>query len=519
MKPAVARQAPEGITHADWRQTPPSVRGVVEQQAETIEQARAEIETLRQRIAVLEAEKDRLLEQTQTTSRNSSKPPSSDAPSAPPRRRKTPTGRTRGGQPGHRGASRQLYSLEQCQRVVDHKPAECGACGEALSGADPDPYRHQIVEIPPVEVRIEEHRLHALECEACGAQTRAQLPADVESTGYGPRLVAIVALLSTLLRSSVRKTQEVMRALFGVRLATGTIALLRLEMSEAVKPAVEQAAAYVREEALAKHADETSYAQGNADGANPSRRRAWLWVVATPLVTVFRICLSRDKAAAKAVLGEVFRGVLVTDRYGAYGWVRLGLRQICWAHLTREFVKIAERGGESGRIGQELLELTGKLFDLWDRVRDGTLQRSSFRQYLGPIRRRIRDLLERGAAYRAAKGERSARSRTAGTCRELLKVERAMYLFARVAGVEPTNNRAERALRHAVLWRRVSFGSQSEHGSEFVARMMTVMATLAAQERDLLEYLMAACQARRDEAACPSLLPSGEATARHRIAA
>ena len=519
MKPAVDRQSPEGIAHDDWRQTPPSVRAAFEQQVETIEQARSEIGALRQRIAELEAEKDLLLEQARTTSRNSSKPPSTDPRSAPARGRRAPTGRTRGGQPGHPGASRQLYAAEQCQRVVDHKPAECGACGEALSGDDPEPYRHQIVEIPPVQVQIEEHRLHALECGACGALTRATLPPEVEPSGYGPRFVAIVALLSTLLRSSVRKTQDVMQGLFGVRLATGTIALLRVEMSEAVRPAVEDAARYVRQEALVKHADETSYAQGNADGANPTRRRGWVWVVVTPLVTVFRICLSRDKEAAKAVLGEAFRGVLVTDRYGAYGWVRLGLRQICWAHLAREFVKMSERGGESGPLGEELLELTGTLFKLWDRVRDGTLERSSFRQYLGPIRRRIYEVLERGASYRAGKGERSGRSRTAGTCREVLKMERAMYLFARLPGVEPTNNGAERALRHVVLWRRMSFGSQSEAGSQFVARMMTVMATLSAQERDLLEYFMSACQARRDGVECPSLLPSEEATARHRIAA
>lgn len=518
MTTAAQRIVPSGISAADWRHTPIAVRRAFEQATAGIDERDRRIEALEQRLAELDAENERLRERLSTSSRNSSKPPSSDPPSAPPRRRTPSTGRTRGGQPGHPGASRPLYPAEQCQRVVEHRPTSCADCGAALSGDDPEPLRHQVVEIPPVTLQIEEHRLHALDCLACGKRTRAGLPDSVEVTGYGPRLVSIVALLSGVLRSSVRKTQDAMRDLFGVRLATGTIALLRFEMSEAVRPAVEEAEQYVREAPVAKNADETGFRQGNADGANPAGRKAWLWVVVTPLVTVFRIFLSRDAAAAKALLGEQVRGVLTTDRYGAYGWVLLGVRQVCWAHLLREFARIEERGGESARIGAALLASAGRLFALWHRVRDGTLARSSFRQYLTPIRARIRALLEEGAAYRPAPRETSGRAKTARTCREILKVERALYLFARVEGVEPTNNAAERALRHAVVWRKVSFGSQSEAGSQFVARMMTVLQTLGAQERNVLEYLTASCQARREETAGPSLLPSEERAA-HRIAA
>jgi transposase len=93
------------------------------------------------------------------------------------------------------------------------------------------------------------------------------------------------------------------------------------------------------------------------------------------------------------------------------------------------------------------------------------------------------------------------------TCRQLLKVELALWLFVSVEGVEPTNNAAERALRPAVLWRRTSFGSQSLDGSCFAARMLTVGTTLRLLQRNVLDYLAQACLAKRNNLPSPSLLP------------
>jgi len=488
----------ENISERDWRLTPASVR-------RAFERVLGRLTSVEEQMAALREENAALREQLAQTSRTSSKPPSSDPPGAEPPAKAKPSKRRRGGQVGHTGSQRVLYPVEQCQKVVDHRPERCAGCGAQLAGTDPEPVRHQVVEVPEIVLQIDEHRLHALRCAACGHRTRAQLPPDVEATGYGPRLVALVALLQALLHASHRKTQAVIEEVFGVRLALGTLALLRIEASVAVEDRVEQASEYVRQQSVVG-ADETSWPQGNADGANAEKRRAWMWVAVTRWVVVFRVALSRSREAAMELVGAAFAGILVSDRYSVYGW-KLGRWQVCWAHLVRDFRRMAERRGVSHEIGEGLLSEKRKLFRLWARVRDGTLSREAFRTKVTPIRRRVRLLLERGAGYAPRPKEHSARARTARTCGELLKVEQALWLFVDEEGVEPTNNASERALRAAVLWRKVSFGTQSAEGSLFVARMLTVLATLRAQKRRPFDYLVEAIAAARIGQPAPSLLP------------
>ena len=224
--------------------------------------------------------------------------------------------------------------------------------------------------------------------------------------------------------------------------------------------------------------DETSFAQGNADGGNPEGRKAWLWVAVTPLVTFFQVLLNRSQEAAQALLGKAFGGILTSDRHGGYNWVDLSRRQLCWAHLKREFIKISERPEVCSQLGEALVKQQEKLFELWHRVRDGTLARSEFREAAHQIREQVKTLLQEGADYEIGSQEKTPLAKTVRTCRQLLKVEPAMWLFVTTEGVEPTNNAAERAIRPAVLWRRTSFGSQSQTGSTFVARMLTVVTTL-----------------------------------------
>lgn len=486
------------IATEDWQRTPPSVQQVLLRLQQQVDALAHEVSTLR-------AENERLREQTRRSSRNSSQPPSGDAPGAAPRRRRESSGRKRGAQPGHEGHQRTLYRVEQCRSVTDHRPAACGACATALSGDDLHPMRHQVVELPEVKPLVDEHRLHQLRCPACGETTRARLPADIPASGYGPRLVATVGLLSGPYRQSERQTQQALEDFYQVEVALGTVNTLRQEVSEAVAEPVEEAAACAHAQEVA-HADETGWVQGNSDGNNPQRRKAWLWVLVTTWVTVFQVHLSRGQEAAKALLGE-FAGSLVTDRWSGYGWYPLARRQVCWAHLIRDFHKIAERGAASQRIGEGLLEQARQLFALWHRVRDGSLTREGFAAAVVPIRAAVQQWLAEGAAYDVARGEKSARAKTARTCRELLKVEEALWLFVRVEGIDPTNNAAERAVRPAVIWRRTSFGTQSAAGSQFVARMLTVMLTLRSQQRNVLEYLTAACEAARQGRPAPSLLP------------
>ena len=487
------------IAPEDWQRMPPSVQQVILYVLERVA-------VLEQEVSRLRAENERLREQTRRSSRNSSQPPSSDTPSTPPRRRREPSGKARGGQPGHTGHQRKLYPVEQCRTVTDHRPRECGACGTTVSGDDPHPYRHQVVELPAVHPLVDEHRVHQVQCPACGETTRAELPAAVAASGYGPRLVAIVGLLSGPYRQSERQTQQALADFYQVEVALGTLNKLRQEVSQAVAVPVAEAAEFAQAQAVA-HVDETGWVQGNGDGANPQRRKAWLWVLGTTWVTVFQIHLSRGQTAAKAVLGK-FAGYLVTDRWSGYSWWPLERRQLCWAHLLREFQKIAERRGASQPIGEGLLAQARHLFKLWHRVRDGTLSRAAFATAVVEIRAAVQQWLAEGAAYQTARGEQSARARTARTCRGLLKVQDAFWLFVRVAGLEPTNNAAERALRPAVIWRRTSLGTQSTGGSEFVARMLTVVLTLRAQQRNVLDYLTTACAAARQGSPAPTLLPA-----------
>jgi transposase len=276
-------------------------------------------------------------------------------------------------------------------------------------------------------------------------------------------------------------------------MSVGTISQSEKATTEVVAEPVEEARTYVHAQRVA-HLDETSWRQGD--------QRAWLWVAVTSLVTVFLIRMSRGGQVARELLGEHFSGILVTDRYSAYNWYPVRWRQVCWAHLLRDFEAIRGRGGASEEIGEALLAKAHQMFRWWHRVCEGTLQRSTFRAYMRPLSREVEHLLEAGS--------RCGVSATEGMCHELLKRREALWTFVQVEGVEPTNNAAERAIRPGVQRRKISFGTQSEEGSRFVESMMTVVATLKQQKRDILAYLTAAHEAALRGEAAPSLLPACE---------
>jgi len=460
-----------------WEQTPLAVREY--------------IRTLEARVAALEATVQHLLERLQQDSHNSSRPPSSDPPHAlRPRPRRGPHGRKRGGQPGHPGQTRALVSLEDVETVVPVTPRQCRRCQHPLQGEDPQPHRHQVTELPVVKPMVTEYQMHRLVCPACGASTRASLPVGVPTGGFGPRVQAIVALCTGAYRLSKRTTQEVMADLFGLPLSLGTIPHLEQATVQAVATPVAEAQSYVRAQPVA-HLDETCWREG--------RTRAWLWVAVTTWVTVFVVRLSRGAKVAEELLGERFCGILVTDRWSAYTWYPTRWRQICWAHLLRDFEAMIERGGRSQEIGEGLREQARQMFHAWHRVCDGRGTHAQFRVAMRPIRRAVARLLKAGQTCGVAKTE--------GGCREVLKVYDALWTFVRVEGVEPTNNAAERAIRPGVLWRKGSFGTQSVTGSRFVEAMMTVVATLKQQHRNVLAYMTEVCQAAYTGAPAPSLLP------------
>ncbi len=426
-------------------------------------------------------------------SSNSSKPPSSDPPSvkrAPPKR---PTGKKRGGQRGHKPHRRDLVPPEKVTASFDIKPETCRGCGASLFGEDPEPLRHQVAELPPIEPVVTEYRLHRLICQACGEQACGQLPAGVPRGAFGPRLQAVLSLLAGAYRLGKRPIQSLASDLFGLTISTGMVCKLERATSESLETPVAELRQYVRSQDAG--ADETSWRE--------NRSKAWLWVVVTQAATVFTIAGTRGAKVIREMLGENYNRVLTSDRWTAYTWIKR--RQLCWAHLRRDFQAMIDRENDGAEIGKSLLELSDQLFHWTHRVRDGTLARSSFQKYVGPLRHAMREQLERGAECSCQK--------TAGTCRKLLKQESSLWTFVWVEGIEPTNNRSERTLRHAVLWRKSSGGTDSEAGSRFVERMLSVVATARQQKRNVLELLTACCQARLDGSAPPSLLPAAIASA------
>jgi transposase len=479
---------------ATWDEALGLLRGLWEE----VERWRAEAAELQEANARLTERVADLEARLQQNSTNSSRPPSSDPPGTPAPSPRPPSGRRRGAQPGHPAHQRALVPPEQVDRVVAHWPARCRHCQAPLSAvpgwAVGEPVRHQVTELPPVRAEVTEHQLHRVRCPDCGGETRASLPPAVPAGAFGPRLQAAVALLSGRYRLSRREVAGVCGDLLGAPLAVGSVDGLCQATAAALAEPVAELEAAVRAAPVA-HADETSWRQAG--------QRQWLWVVTTSLLTVFTVAASRSRGVIQGLLGEDFGGRLVTDRYSAYGWLPLEQRQVCWAHLRRDFAALLTGGPSAAELGLALLDLTDQIFAAWHHARAEPAHpaaRQRLSATLAPLQAELRALLEAGQQQRAAK--------PAGLSRSLLQVWPALWTFIQVPGVEPTNNAAERALRPAVLWRKGSFGTQSDRGNQFVARLLSVAATCRQQQRPLLAYLTAVCTAAQFGQPSPSLLPA-----------
>lgn len=460
------------------------------QRDEIIARLQQQLATLTERVRVLE-------EQLAKNASNSSLPPSANPPQAPKPVVKTPSGKKPGGQPGHPPTLQRRLPPERLQQVIPFVPATCRRCGHDLPPQagpdDPEPSWHQVAELPPLVAHVTEYQGHARTCPACQTVSHAAIPADLCRHSFGPNLAATLTYFVGRHRVSRRGVVEIAQAVFDVPLSLGSVCHLEEQMSQALAPAHAEAVAAVRA-AKVKHADETSWRQGG--------KRRWLWLAATATVAAFVVHARRSLAGLQALLGEAILGIVISDRWKVYEVLPDGRRQLCWAHLIRDFRAVSERRGSSRQIGEDLLALSGVLFEYWPKVRDGTVSRQWFvREVLSAVRPDVQSLLRRGLRCRCAA--------TRGTCRELLAWEESLWTFAFVEGVEPTNNHAERVLRGAVLWRKGSFGSSSEGGCRFVERILTVAQTLRLQGRPVLAYLHEALCAHRKGVLAPKLLPVG----------
>jgi transposase len=456
----------------------------------------AEILAQDARILALEAKLNR-------NSSNSSNPPSKDPPGNPAakKKKKNRKKRKRGGQPGRKAAHREMLPADKTENIV---PSNCHHCAAQLYGRDPEPKCTQVIEVPPIKPTVTDYLCHTLDCENCGKKTIGSLPIEARGGVFGPRLSSLVGLLSGKFRMTKRLTQEVLSDVLGVTLALGSVCNIERRLSTVLEPPVTQAREFVRQQPVV-HADETSWCENKA--------KAWLWIAACPLVATFFIATSRGAAVAKELLGELFEGVAVTDRWSGYGWLSVWNRQICWSHLIRDFQSWVDGGGVGQELGEALLLQTHKMFKWWHQVRHQKLPRSDF------IRRMRSVQLE--VAFLLTKAQTCGDPRVQGMAKNLLGVEQALWTFVAKSGVEPTNNFGEGIIRKAVIWRKVCFGTDSVQGSRFAERIMTTVTTLKLQKRNVLEYLTEAYVNSLAGTSAPSLLPAGVTSlpAQQRLAA
>jgi transposase len=464
----------------------PTCEGCRERDAR-IAKLEAEVAELRTLVRELQARLNR-------NASNSSLPPSANPPQAPPPVRKEPTGRKPGGQPGHTAHLRVRLPPERLtEPTVHYLPDLCEACQDDLPLApgpgDPAPRWHQVVELPEVPVRVTEYQAHARACRNCGHVTWAKIPDAIRAHGCGPRLTATLSFLSGVLHAGKRGIEEFVETVLRVPIALGTVSNLEQEMSAALAAAHAEAQQAVQE-AAAKNVDETGWKRAGA--------KRWLWGAATALVACFVIAPTRGALGLAALLGNKIKGIISSDRWSVYGQLKLGLRQLCWAHLKRDFQKLVDRGGAGKHYGELGVTAVQILFHEWHLFRGGG-SRAALQRELQPLRETARSWLEEGARCRDDKA--------AALCGNLLEVEPALWTFLYKKGVEPTNNHIERLLRPGVLWRKNAVGCHSESGCRFVERILTVVQTLRLQKRPVLDFLYQSLCSHRSGYPAPKLLP------------
>jgi transposase len=421
------------------------------------------------------------------------RPRDSQEPKPPP---KQSSGRKPGGQPGHRPYPKILLPVDLVRETHAYVPDTCQHCRAALPANaqpdDPEPKRHQIIDIPQTVAFAIEHQAHGRTCPCCSKVTWAKIPDGIRAHSVGSHLAGTLAYLVGAHKLSKRGAVEVADELFAAPIALGTVANLEQEMSDALQPAYQEAKQAVQE-ADTKNVDETGWKKNGA--------KRWLWVAATRLLAVFMIHPLRNSLALAKLLGSTIHGVVCSDRWRIYERLRQRYWQVCWAHLKRNFQKQVDRGGKAKDIGRRCLGVLELVFELWHHFRNGACTRKQLRCRMQVLRRELRAILKEGS--------RSRNHKLARFCRRLLKVYPALWTFVRVEGVEPTNNHGERVLRLAVLWRKCSFGCHSEAGCRFVERLITAVQSLRLQKRSVLEFLGTTLQARRAGEKPPSLLPGG----------
>ncbi len=439
-----------------------------------------------------------LNENKKTNSKNSSLPPSKDKSSKNKsnikrneQRRKNP--KKQGGQPGHKKHERSLLPPEKVDHTINCMPSAQCNCGGTVTIDAEIHRRHQQYEFPVVKPIVTEYQIHSGVCGDCNKKHKGKLPGNVSWSMLGPRATAMTAHLSGTYRISKQNIVHIYHDLFDFKLSTAMVCKAEKTVSKALETPVEEAKQFIQSaDEVGVNADETGFKEKG--------KGMWAWIAITCCVAVFIIRQTRGKKVAQELLGDNFSGILCSDRYSAYQWIPNNQRQICWAHLERDFRKISERSGTSKEIGIELLNQTNCLFHHWHQFKEGVINRHTLKRKTKAIRTFIEGLLRRG--------QRSKNKKTAGMCRNIHPYSSALWRFLETEGIEPTNNLAEQMIRTLAIWRKTSFGTQSKEGTLYMERIMTTVATCKLQQKNILTYLTDVVKSHINKTDPPSLLPT-----------
>ena len=486
------------------------------------ERLRNEIEKLSQRVSEQDrqitdlgkqnADLERKLGLKLQNSTTSSKPPSSDGLAGKQRPRcvspRKKSGRKPGGQPGHPGHHRDLFPPERVNEVVPVYPSQCRHCekafgdGDRARAAQGEAQRRQVTELPKIEAHITEYQCHKLRCRKCGKTTAAALPEEVKGN-FGPELTALIAYQTVTCRMPRRVVLESLEHVLGIPLSLGSVQKVWEEAGEAVAEPYEELGRQLPQEPEL-NSDETGY--------RTNGEKRWLWALVASSFVFYKVTATRGAEVLVALLGEMFAGILCSDRYVAYMAYHKGAAQFCRGHFKRNILGAQEiaKSTDAERFCRDALALHARLFRLWHKFRAGPDTRHPIADRQELIRKSIplqKKFFALGERYLDSKHKDVRNLATAlfVHCGEF-------FVFIEKDGVEPTNNTAERALRCAVQWRKTSFGSRSARGETTMARLLTVTRTCRMQNRNSLDYLSAAVRAHRNAAPVPSLLANASTT-------
>jgi hypothetical protein len=446
---------------------------------------------------------DKLNQRLNQDSTNSNRAPSTDSPEAKAKRKAEENApqpkhgaRKQGAQPGHKAVIRPLLPLCVGDVVINCKPQTCTHCRESLADqTDPEPYRQQHYDIEIVR-HIIEYRKHSITCPCCGKVTEGTLPEQALGSAYGSNVVSMVGVLTGLCRMSRRMAKEFLEGVLEIPISVGSISNIEEELTEAMQSVIEEIQA-VAESAQQGNADETGFGMKNG-------QQGWLWVLSTPCAVLFRLLRGRGQEWALKLLGK-FEGTLTSDRWSGYNHYPRAKHQVCWAHLMRDFKAMTGSGAIGVAIGTALRKEAKLMFHKWHRFKkwkateEQTGKRISMTvlsSQMEPIRRRIKALLEEGVKRGVPK------------CGTILKVEPLLWVYTQTEGIEPTNNAAERSIRPAVLWKKNSFGVESDRGARYVESMLSLWATSRRNEVVPVKFLKKLVHSFRFDSPAPSIFLS-----------